>query len=283
VSPGVALGLLLALGTAFASVAGFLYKFRGARAAPAVEMGSPVASTIALFRNPVYALGILIALCGWFLHVGALALAPISLVQATIAGGLVLLNVSAERIFGIRVSRREWVGVALTAAGLAALALTLGGTADSAHSQYGETALIGFLLLSGGAATVLMFVGRSGNVLAVSAGLFWAASDTSIKALSSHAGHDGIGVLITPLAAVILVASLVGLLVSALSLQRGEAVPVIALTSAAANLTTIAAGPVVFSEPLPHTSLALAVQLAAFAVVVIAAASTPPPLAAETS
>ena len=62
--------------------------------------------------------------------------------------------------------------------------------------------------------------------------------------------------IVHPLAFVILIASLIGLLVSARSLQLGEAVPMIALTSAAANLTTIAAGPIVFGEPLPSGSVA---------------------------
>ncbi len=59
----------------------------------------------------------LIATAGWGFHVGALALAPISLVQATIAGGLVMLTVVADRFFGHDVSRREWIGVALAALG----------------------------------------------------------------------------------------------------------------------------------------------------------------------
>jgi hypothetical protein len=71
---------------------------------------------------------------------------------------------------------------------------------------------------------------------------------------------------------------MVGLLISARSLQLGEAVPIIALTSVAANLTTIAAGPIVFSEPLPAGQAALVVRLLAFALVVIAAALTPPPM-----
>jgi hypothetical protein len=70
-------------------------------------------------------------------------------------------------------------------------------------------------------------------------------------------------VLIHPLALVILLASLIGLLMSARSLQLGDAVPVIALTSAAANLTTIAAGPIVFSEPLPSGGFPLTVRLLA--------------------
>ena len=276
----VLLGLLLALLTAFGSVAGFLYKFRGAREAPAVELRRPLHSTVALFRSPIYSLGIAIALGSWFLHVGALALAPISLVQATIAGGLVLLTVAAEGLFGIEVSRREWIGVALVAAGLAALAGTLDGGASSAHSRYAPGTLAIFLVAVAGAGMLLAALSRRGTVLAVSAGLLWAASDTSIKALSSHLGALGAGVLFHPLVAVIFFASMIGLLISARSLQLGEAVPVIALTSAAANLLTIAAGPIVFGEPLPSGEGALAIRLAGFALVVVGAAMTPPPMRA---
>ena len=87
----------------------------------------------------------MIAFCSWGLHVGALALAPISLVQSVIAGGLVLLTVVADRLFGIEVTRREWIGVALTAAGLAFLAATLGGDGSSAHSHYAPGTLAVFL------------------------------------------------------------------------------------------------------------------------------------------
>ena len=80
-----------------------------------------------------------------------------------------------------------------------------------------------------------------------------------------------------PYAFIILIWSLVGLLVSAKSLQLGPAVPVIALTSATANILTIAAGPVIFQEPLPADTGALLVRLLAFALVITAAALTPPP------
>ena len=79
---------------------------------------------------------------------------------------------------------------------------------------------------------------------------------------------------------VIAIASVVGLVVSARSLQLGKAVPVIALTSVAANALTIAAGPLVFMEPFPDEPLAVAVRLAAFVLVIVAAALTPAPVAA---
>ena len=47
-----------------------------------------------------------------------------------IAGGLVLLTVTADRLFAHEVTRREWIGVALAAAGLAFLAATLEGAGD---------------------------------------------------------------------------------------------------------------------------------------------------------
>ena len=276
-SVSVELGLLLALLTAFGSAAGFLYKFKGAREAQAVDMSRPWHSSVALFRSPLYSLGIAIALGSWGFHVGALALAPISLVQSVIAGGLVLVTVIANRLFGIEVSRREWIGVGLTAAGLAFLAATLSGDGRSAQSHYDPSSLAVYIGAVGVGGLLLAAWSRRATILAVSAGLLWAASDTSIKALSSHLHSLGVGVVVHPLAVVILVASLIGLLVSARSLQLGEAVPVIAITSAAANLTTISAGPIVFGEPLPSGNLELAVRMLAFAFVIVAAAMTPPP------
>ncbi len=276
----VQVGLLLAILTAFGSVAGFLYKFRGARQAPAVDLRRPLHSSVELFRSPLYSLGILIALGSWGLHVGALALAPISLVQSVIAGGLVLLTFVADRLFGIAVTRREWIGVGVTATGLAFLAATLGGVADSSFSHYPPQTLAIWLSVVSAAGLALAVSSRAA-LQAVSAGLLWAASDTSIKALSSHLHTLGLGVVVHPLAFVILIASLVGLLVSARSLQLGEAVPMIALTSAAANLTTIAAGPVVFGEPLPSGGVALGAHVLAIVLVIGAAALTPPPLASQ--
>jgi multidrug transporter EmrE-like cation transporter len=119
---------------------------------------------------------------------------------------------------------------------------------------------------------------RQAYGLAVSAGLLWAASDTAVKGRSSHLSALGWGVLIHPLAVVVLIASLVGLLVSARSLQLGAAVPVIALTSATANLVTIMAGPIVFGEPLPHSTVGVVLRLVAFALVIAGAALMPPPL-----
>jgi hypothetical protein len=266
-------------------VLGFLYKHRGAVESPEVELRRPVRTSLALFRSRWYTLGIVVAMAGWGLHVGALALAPISLVQSVIAGGLVLLTVTADRLFAHEVSRREWIGVAMAALGLAFLAATLDGAGDEAHADYEAARLVAYLAIVASAALCVALAARrnlrEGVMLGVSAGLFWAASDTAIKALSGELGESAwTAIVLSPLAAVIALCSAAGLVVSARSLQIGKAVPVIALTSVAANSLTIAAGPLVFAEPFPDEPLGAAMRVAAFALVIVAAALTPAPVSA---
>jgi len=282
----VQIGVLLALFTALGSVLGFLYKHRGAIASPDVEWRRPLSSSLALFKNRWYTLGIIIATTSWVFHVGALALAPISLVQSVIAGGLVLLTVCADRLFAHQVTRREWIGVGLAALGLAFLAATLEGTADEAHSESTTWVLAAWIGGVGVGAAIVAWLGaderrhHSGVMLGAAAGLCWAASDTAIKALTDQLGNSIADVLIDPLALAIAFFSIVGLIFSAKSLQVGKAVPVIAVTSVAANTFTIAAGPIVFGEPMPDDTLGVAVRIAAFVLVIGAAALTPAPVAA---
>ena len=282
-SLSVQVGLLLAVATALTSIIGFLYKHRGAVRAPDVDLRRPVRSSLVLFGSGWYLLGIVISIGSWGLHVGALALAPISLVQAVIAGGLVLLTVIADRMFGLTVTRREWFGVALAATGLAFLAATLDGAGAKAHSDYAGLTIATYIGVSAGAGlAVAAFAGErhhAGVLYGAAAGLLWGASDIAIKGASDSFG-DGLAVLLHPLVAVIVVASLVGLLVSAKSLQVGEAVPVIAVTAVAANTVTIASGPIVFADPLPQDPLGLSARLLAFGLVIGAAALTPAPVRA---
>src|SRR5919112_3008751 len=113
------LGILLAFACAVATQLGFLYKHRGACCAAKVDIRRPLKTVKSLFRSRWFAIGMLVALGAWLLHVAALALAPLSTVQAVICGGLVLLAVLAERVFGFEVGKRQWMGRAVTALGLA--------------------------------------------------------------------------------------------------------------------------------------------------------------------
>lgn len=278
-STGVVIGLFLALATAATAAAGMLMKQRGAAQSPDVELRRPVRTSLALFRSRWYVLGFLVAFGSWGLHVGALALAPISLAQATIAAGLVFLTVLADRVFGLDVSRREWAGVWLAAVALAALTLSLDGGAHEAHSDHAATTMAIYVSAAAGlgiAAALWSQRGFNGGVLlGVAAGLLWGASDVAIKALSDDVG-EGISLLLHPLSVVIAILSLLGLTVSARSLQLGPPVAVIAVTGVAANVCTILSGPLVFGEPLPDHPALVAVRVVALLLVIVAAALTTP-------
>jgi hypothetical protein len=144
------LGLVFAVATAVATNLAFLWKHRGAVAAPAVSLRSPIRSAAELFRSRWWAIGWAVAVVGWVFHVGALALAPLSLAQAVIAGGFVALAVLAERMFGFELERRQWGGIALVAAGLAILGLTTPTTVEQTrYSILGIAAFQTALLVVG--------------------------------------------------------------------------------------------------------------------------------------
>jgi hypothetical protein len=103
----VVIGLGLALACAVGTSLGGLWKQKGAAQTSDVDMRHPVRTAVALFRSRWFMIGWLLALVAWLLHIGALALAPLSLAQAVIAGGLVFLGVLAERYFGFELNRRQ--------------------------------------------------------------------------------------------------------------------------------------------------------------------------------
>jgi drug/metabolite transporter (DMT)-like permease len=279
------LGILLSLVCAFATNVGFLLKHRGACAAPDVSLRHPIASALGLFRSKWFAIGLLVAIVAWVFHVGALALAPLSLVQALISGGLVFLTVIAERYFGCNVGIRQWAGVGLTALGLVLLAVTLPG-GGGAHSSYSVAAMIAFESALLALGTLLVLSPKLGShehhgvMLGTAAGILFGVSDVAIKALTGSVGSDGVTGLLSPWLITCIVASVIAFFASARGLQRGEAVPVITLTSAAANVTAISGGILVFGDPMPKDLLGIVIQSFAFVLVIVAAALTPAPVRA---
>jgi drug/metabolite transporter (DMT)-like permease len=280
------LGILLALTCALATNVGFLYKHRGACEAPAVDMRRPLRCARSLFASRWFAVGMLVAAGAWIFHVAAMAVAPLSMVQAVLAGGVVLLAVMAERVFGLRVSRRQWLGLGLTAVGLVLLGVTLPAT-HGAHSRFSvpgmiafEAGLIGFgcLLIAG--PRIGAPAEHHGFMLGAAAGILFGVSDVAIKAISGLVGADGVAGLLSPWTLVTIAASVGGFYASAKGLQDGDAVPVIAVTGTAANVAGIVGGIIVFGDPLSASPVGLVVQCLAFALVLFAAWLTPGPVRA---
>jgi drug/metabolite transporter (DMT)-like permease len=279
-------GLALALACAVATSVSFLLKHRGAVLAPPVRVRHPLRSAVGLFRSKWFAVGWIVAVGAWLLHVGALALAPLSIVQAVLSGGLVFLAVFAERFFGFKLGRRQWAGVIVTAAGLAVIGLT-SGPDDDDPPGYALAALIviecGVIVVSGAVAAISTHRRVSpavqGLLLGAAAGALFGVSDIAITYLAD-AVEDGVLKLISPWTMAALVASVGAFYASARGLQLGPGVEVIALTSVAANLIAIVGGILVFRDPVGAGALEITGRMLAFGLVVAGAALIPAPVRA---
>jgi drug/metabolite transporter (DMT)-like permease len=280
----VVVGFTLALFSALVTNVGFLLRHRGAVAAPPVDGLHPLRSARGLFASKWWTIGWVGAVAAWLLHVGALSFVQLSVVQAVISGGLVLLAVLAERFFGFHLGRRQWIGLAITAAGLAVLGVTGGNVRGG-----GRSSLAGMIAVEAGvfALAVLLVAcavklrrirATKGIVLGFAAGVLFGASDISLKFLT-HAAQDGVlAVLASPWTFAALAASVFAFYTSARSLQIGPALEVVTFTSVAANLIAISGGILVFGDSIGTGAPEIASRMLAFCLVVAGAAAMPAPM-----
>jgi drug/metabolite transporter (DMT)-like permease len=281
------LGLVLAGLSALVTQVGFLLRHRGAVAAPDVELRHPVRSAIALFRSRWWTIGYALAIVAYVLHVGALTLAAMSLVQAVLAGGLVVLAVVAERFFGFELERRQWLGLLLTSLGLAMLAVTGEARSGQETANYSVVAMLAFeaaLAAIGVALAVSCNRGGAkshhGILLGLAAGLLFTTTHVAVKALSGKIDTSITEIVLSPYLYAAIAGGIVAFFASARSLQIGPAVPVIAVTAIAGNASAIPAGIIVFGDPLGSEALTVVVRAVAFLLVVASAALIPAPVRA---
>jgi hypothetical protein len=262
VNADVGLGLALSLASAAALSWGFVIQHGAAGSLPPLTLRRPIWSLGRLFGARRWVFGFVLGLAGWGVYVGALALAPLALVQAVSAGGIALIAALSGRL-----SDLERAAVGLAVAGLVLLALSLvGAQAPTGHGSEAAVAvwvslsLVAAAVAAGPAARFL--VGGAG--LGVAAGVLYAAGDVATKAALPGGARLGF---------VPVLLACHGLAFAALQLgfQRGGALATAGMASLWTNALPIVAGTLLFSEALP-SGLRGATRAVAFACVVIAAA-----------
>lgn len=262
---GIAAGLALAVAASLALNTGFLLQHGGASEAPPVDARRPIATLAGLLRQRVWLLGLVLGTAGWAMHVAALSRAPLSLVQAFVAGGLALLAPIATRWFGQTLTRAESVAVAVMAVGLAALAL---GVHEPRNGDALPGAALGLFLAGSGGVAAIVATRRAAVPLAVAGGLLYGAADTAIKALTLVDSRHGLGAAaVSPWLPVAVVFTAAAFFAFQRALQLGPPVTAIALMTAATFVVSIAAGLVVLSEAVGHGAIGM-LHLAAFAAVI---------------
>lgn len=273
------IGIGLAIAAALMTNLAALLKYRGCRSAEPVRIQQPLRSARGLAASPWFVAGWGLAALAWLVHVAALSMAPISLVQAVLAGGAVSLAVMAQGLFGAPVERRQWWALVFGGAGLALLLLTVPHFHGS-HSSFSTAGILGF---EGGLALLaagLVSGHRSkrldshGSILlAVIAGVLFALAGIAIKGLIG-AGAVSFAVL-APWVLLIVLAGALAQYAAVAALQRGGAIETIGLMGLVANAAQIAGGVLVFGDPLSTNPLGLSLQVTAFAMVCCSALLLP--------
>ena len=263
----LALALVATLLSSCALNVGYLLEHEAVGHMPPLSIRSPLTSLRHLLGSRRWLIGFAIEGCGWALFVAALSLAPLSLVQATAAGGIGILTVLVSRVTHEPLSRHEELGVAIAIAGLVLLGISLAG----GHGEGGGAGYLTVGLWIGASAvaalvSVQLLSSRIGAAPAygVAAGLLFAAGDISTKAAVEAADSH------LAFVAALIAAYAFGTLVLQAGFQRGSALTTAGIATLLTNALPIVAGMTIFGEPLPHGWLG-AVRIAAFACVVVGA------------
>ena len=263
----IALALVLTVVSTCALDLGYLLQHAVASSLPPLSLRHPVRSVRSLLAERRWLLGFGIQAGGFVLYVVALALAPLSLVQATAAGGIGILAIMVSRITHVPLGRLERIGAGVSVVGLALLGVSL----VSAHGEGSGASYtsVGIWLVASAAGAALCVtvlaraVGR-GPAWGIASGVLFAAGDVATKLAVS-----GRLVNVAFLVCLILFYG-AGTAVLQAAFQQGGALTTAGLSTLLTNALPIVAGTVLFHEPVPSGWIG-AVRIAAFAAVVAGA------------
>ena len=234
-------------------------------ALPPLTARKPFRSLGLLLRSSGWRVGFAAETGGWLVYVTALALAPLSLVQAVSASGIAVLALLVVHGQPSRLSIRERLAVGVALLGLVLLSVSLVGAKPASHTPHGAGVVIWLVAAAGAAValTVLRIRFSRAAALGLAAGLLFSDGDISAKLVS----FGGIWlVALVPLVACY--AAGTGVLQAAF--QHGSALTAAGIATLVTNAVPIAAGFVLFDEALPP-GIRGALQIAAFASIVASA------------
>lgn len=263
-------GLLIAVVASVALNASYLMQHAGSTAAPEMDVRRPLMTLVTLLRSRWWLAGAVLGTAGSAGHALALYGAPLSLVQAFAAGGLVLTVPAAARIFGQHLGRGELWGVVGLLVALASLGI--GATSTAVAGVPVVPLIVASVVAATLAGLVVLLTDHRRRAVALGAagGILYGAGDAATKALAVVAHGGLLGVVASPWLLAYLALSAGGLVCFQRGLQIGPAVPVIVVMTAATNVVAIATGILVFGEPLGITPILAILHVVAFVTAVVA-------------
>jgi hypothetical protein len=277
----VALGIVAAVGASLLYNASIALQALEAREVPGEHSLRP--SLLGrLVRNKRWLGATALGLAGWPLEIGALLLAPLTVVQPCLASGLILLLWLGAKRLGEAPGRREWTAVAAIVLGVAGVALAAP-ERTTEHASAGAIALaLGLVAIPIAAPYALRrrirhsphqsgvkvrSAGAVGMLAVISAGCGYAWTAIASKLLTDELAA---GALLIAVAWLATAAASEGLaLLSEMSaLQRRPATHVAPVMFAVQILVPVLLAPLIFGESWGDTPLGGVVLVASMAVAV---------------
>jgi drug/metabolite transporter (DMT)-like permease len=275
VSGTVLLGVLLGLLSSVLFNTSYLIQHKALDGeGPSLEFASaPLRSIKELLSAPLWLLGGVIGIGGMVVYIVALSYAPLSLVQAFLAGGLILTVPLAAVIGNHKPTSREITGAALMT--LALVLFAFGTKAEGPTNHYDMHGLAFLVGVAGTLGVLLAWRGTEAGpveLVGLAAGLFYGASDALFNALVGIAHHGAMALIKSPWTYICLITAIGAFVCLQRAFKEGQSKPVgvIALMTAATNVTAIGAGILVFHDPLGTTQYWETVHVIAFMLVVVA-------------
>jgi Magnesium transporter NIPA len=271
-------GLALALLATTAYNSGLIVEKQALGQLPAISGRRLVSLALTLGSSPRWLTGFALMLCGLAFQVLALMLAPVTVVQPAIAGGVAVVLVLSRLVLREHLGRGEYACVAVMALAVILLALSAGSTAGEVGHRFGGAQAAAVAI-----PTVLLALAAGGSALqagsrrhgppvtgvsyGVATGLLYGVAALAIKALSGALLHRHgltnilITVLSSPYLYVMGGCSAAGLLLFQTALQRCRIAIVAPVSNVLGSIYFIVVGTWLFHERLPSDPALLALRL----------------------
>lgn len=266
------LGIGAAAGASTLYSLGIALQALDAREAPREEH-LRLALVAGLLRRARWLLGTGLSVLGWPLQVVALLLAPLVVVQPTLAAGLLVLLLVGERMLGERAGRYEHIWISAIVIGVIGAALTAP-PRDTHHSR--EALTITLVLVGLGVASMLPYVLRAlgrprAVVTMVGAGLAFGWSGVATKLASDDLARDHLAIA-AAWGLSTAAASAVGVLSESSALQSRPAIQVAPVVFVTQTVVPVVLAPLLLGERLSDTPLGGAPLIASLLVLIVGAA-----------
>jgi hypothetical protein len=235
-------GVAIAGGASLALNVSYLIQSHALAGTPSVQLRHPLRTVRALLGSPRWVTGALLSYLGLALNITAMAVAPLWVVQATLACGLAIASACWSRVSGRPLTTGQRAALLLLAAGVVALGLGGHGAHTGIRASIATLALLGTLT---GAGAAVLLRDRGPHVpwrLGLAAGILYGTTTVALAALVSAVTAA------QPAVPVIVAATALGALSVAggfLTFQRGlqtAATSVVTLMTAAMNAVAMLGG-----------------------------------------